>query len=198
MTLGRARISIAIGASGAETVIVDAIPYTRYFNDRHGRNGSVFVPIRIPAGVRVAVRIADQNNTMPVRIDVMRPSFNSPVLCSRIVSYGWAGTTEGLVTSAAVQFVASTPQRARWGALFGVGTTTITNGVTAWVQYGTSSVLAMLPTLVDCNSSVKVPHGYSIPIFAPCDIPKGSDLYVDHALVAGASAAQYYTLLLGY
>lgn len=193
-------VDIGVGAAGSEVVVVPDL----LFSSRLGHPATVWLPIKIREGSRIAVRCqcTSTANIPQVTITLIGGSLNQPPGYSRMLAYGVvAGTSRGAVVDAGAaantkgaytQITAATTQPIKWLlAAFTAGANAALADSSSLIDIAVgaaSSEVVIIPDILmgkQLASDVLTPQLFG-PV--PVDIPEGTRLAV-RAQCSTATAA---------
>lgn len=183
-----ALLDIAIGAAASEQVVIPDVLLS--LNQWCGRSGSPFlVPCKIPAGSRIAARLASSDASTPFNVTVCAINYGLFAMPGgKIVSYGTASATSrgtsldpgatANTKGAYSQLVASTNEDLS-GIIICVGSQNLdkTTSCEALLDIAIGAaaseiiLIADLPLGVDTNAQQYMPLVFP---FIPCKIPAGT------------------------
>lgn len=200
-------LDVGIGAAGSEVVIVPnvVIASVDYYRDG-GKH--LYLPIQLPAGQRLSLRLQSADASISSIAFQVTFQLGTPLtpVGGTVTVYGadtantrGTNVTAGasLAYGTAVQFVASTPYRARGIAVTMFGSDGGTDGyfIGSRVVYGTSTVAAS-PVFTHCVYGLETKGSAQLIHFVPCSIPAGSDLRIQSYSVDPFLPRRGYVLYL--
>ena len=198
-------LDIGIGGAGAEVAVVSSIPIGSWLNSSGSTRGaSIQIPLTIPAGKRVAVRIQSlvASHTASVRIHFFNGGWMAAA-ASAVVIGADAATSRGIHVGGVATYVeiaAATAAHYRYLVMVPSASQATLNSGTNAFELGVgaaSSEVSIGKIWVEQNSSENIGNGFQLPAIATTCIAPGAPAGSRLAIKSSNAANQLDFALIG-